>query len=358
MAGTIRAGIIGFGLGGRIFHAPFLQAVDGLELAAILERHGNDAAEAYPGVPIVRSVKELLEQPELELVVVTTPPSTHYQLARQCLEAGKHVVIDKPFTPGSAQALRLIGLARSQKVLLSAYQNRRWDGDFLTLQKLIADGELGRVVSLESRFERFHPGLRPKPWQEQNLPGNGLVHDLGTHLADQALVLFGTPEAVTADIRYDRDQTAVNDGFAIHLHYPRLRVSLYSTLLASVPGPRFVVHGTNGSYVKYGLDPQEPALKSGAAVGGPQWGEEPESAFGKLTRMQNGAAVEHVVPTLPGDYRAYYENVRDAILGHAPLAVPGGQGWRVIRLLELAIESSVRRQTLPCASLDSFSGVP
>lgn len=358
MAGTIRAGVVGFGLGGKIFHAPFLHAIEGLELAAVLQRHGNEAAEAYPGVAIVRTMEEMLAVPELSLVVITTPPSTHFELARRCLEAGKYVVIDKPFTPTSRQAGQLVQIAHARNLVLSAYQNRRWDGDFLTLKKLIAEGELGRVTSLESRFERFHPGLRPKPWQEENAPGNGLVHDLGVHLADQALVLFGAPEAVMADVRYDRDRTAVNDAFAIHLHYPRLRVSLYSSLIACAPGPRFVAHGTEGSYVKYGLDPQEPALKAGAKLGGPHWGEEPESSWGKLTKMQNGAAIERTVPTLPGDYRKYYENVRDAILasttgGHASLAVPGEQGWRVIRLLELAIESSQRRQTIPCASLDA-----
>ena len=358
MARTIRAGVIGFGLGGRIFHAPFLQAVEGLELAAILERHGESAREAYPDVAIARTLEELLAQPELSLVVVTTPPATHFDMARRCLEAGKHVIIDKPFVASSAQARLLIELARTRGLLLSAYQNRRWDGDFLTLQKLIADGELGRLVSLESRFERYSPGPRSKPWQEENLPGNGLLHDLGPHLADQALALFGTPESVTADIRYDRDRTAVNDGFAMHLKYPRLRVSLYGTLLAPVAGPRFVVHGTSGSYVKYGLDPQEPALKAGAKLGGSHWGQdwgrEPEAAWGKLTAIQNGVAAQRTVPTLAGDYRRYYENVRDAILGRAALAVPGEQGWRVIRLLELAIESSVRGRTMPCAVLDEF----
>jgi scyllo-inositol 2-dehydrogenase (NADP+) len=352
MAQTIRAGVIGFGLGGRIFHAPFLHAIDGFELAAILERHGDAAAQAYPGVAIARTLEELLALSDLSLVVVTTPPATHYELARQCLEAGKHVVIDKPFTATSEQGRELIELARAHNLVLSAYQNRRWDGDFLTLQQLIDAGELGRLVTLESRFERYHPGLRAKPWQERNEPGNGIVHDLGAHLVDQALVLFGTPETVQADVRHDRDQTAVNDAFAIHLHYPRLRVSLYSTMLARVPGPRFVAHGTNGSYVKYGLDPQEQALKDGAVLGGPHWGEEPESAWGTLTTTENGVPVARLVPTLPGDYRLYYENVRDAILGRAPLAVPGEQGLRVIRLLELAFESSERKCAVSCEPLD------
>lgn len=353
MARKVRAGVVGFGLGGRIFHAPFLQAVEGLELAAILQRKGDDAARAYPSVPVVRSMEQLLAQPELALVVITTPPSTHFELAEQALLANKHVVIDKPFVATSDQARQLIELARARNRVLSAYQNRRWDGDFLTLQKLIVAGDLGRLVSLESRFERHHPGLRPKDWQEKNVPGNGLLHDLGAHLVDQSLALFGTPRSIVADIRYDRDQTAVNDAFTIHLHYPRLRVALYSTMLACAPGPRFVAHGTSGSYVKYGLDPQEPALKGGAVLGGPHWGQEPESAWGTLTTVEDGIPAARRVPTLPGDYRRYYENVRDAILGTAPLAVPGEQGWRVIRLLELALESSEKQQALPCASLDA-----
>jgi predicted dehydrogenase len=355
MASTIRGAVIGFGLGGKIFHAPFLHAIDGLELAAIQARsHGKEAAAAYPGVPIVGSLAEVLAQPDLSLVVITTPPSTHFDLARQCLEAGKHVVIDKPFVPTSRQAAQLVRIAHARGLVLSAYQNRRWDGDFLTLRKLIEGGKLGRLTCLESRFERYHPGPRPKIWQEKNLPGNGLLHDLGAHLGDQALTLFGTPISVVADIRYDRNQTAVNDGFAVHLEYPRLRVSLYSSLLTPVAGARFVAHGTEGSYIKYGVDPQEPALKEGAVLGGPHWGEEPESAWGKLTTIKNGAPVEKAVPTLAGDYRKYYENVRDAIWGRAPLAVPGTDGWRIIRLLEMAIESSTRGVRIPCHSLDAI----
>ncbi len=353
MAQTIHGGVIGFGLGGRIFHAPFLHAIDGLELTAILQRQGDAAAQAYPHVRIVRSMQELLAQKDLDLIVISTPPATHFDLARQALEADKHVVLDKPFVATSKEARQLIELARARKRVLSVYQNRRWDGDFLTLKKLLASGELGRVVSMETRFERYRPAVRANGWQEQDVPGNGLVHDIGAHLADQALVLFGTPESVCADVRYDREGTVVNDGFAIHLRYPRLRVSMYATLIACAPGPRYVLHGTNGSYVKYGLDPQEDALKGGATLGGPHWGEEAESAWGKLTTMQDGVAKERPWPTLPGDYRRYYENVRDAILGRAPLAVPAEQGWRTIRLLERAIESSQQKRAISCDPLDT-----
>lgn len=352
MSRTIRAGVVGFGLGGSIFHAPFLHAIDGFELAAILQPHGDTAAQSYPNVSIVRSMAELVAQPDLDLIAISTPPSTHFELARQALQANKHVVIDKPFVATSDQARQLIELARTRNLTLSAYQNRRWDGDFLTLQGLIAGGELGRIVSLESRFERYHPGVRPKKWQEKNLPGNGILYDLGSHLADQALVLFGTPEAIFADVRYDRDVTDINDAFTIYLFYPGVRVLLKASLLARAAGPRFVLHGTLGSYVKYGLDPQEQAMKDGMTLTDPHWGEEPEANWGKLTTTQDGEAVERRVPTVPGDYRKYYENIRDAILGLAPLAVKPEHGWRTMRLLEMAIESSAQRCSVPCGPLD------
>jgi scyllo-inositol 2-dehydrogenase (NADP+) len=350
---TIRAGLVGFGHGGSIFHAPFLHAIDGLELAAILQRHGDTAAQAYPGVAIVRSIRELLALPDIDLVVISTPPSTHFELAYQALEANKHVVLDKPFVATSEEARQLIDLARARNRVLSVYQNCRWDGDFMTLQQVLASNELGRLVTFESRYDRYRPGPRTKPWQEKTSPGNGVLHDLGAHLVDQALVLFGTPEAIVADVRLERDLAVVNDAFTLCLYYPRLRVWLSSTMLARTPGPRFVAHGTLGSFVKYGLDPQERALQSGATLGGPHWGEEPEANWGTLATTRDGHPVEPRIPTLPGDYRKYYENLRDAIWGVAPLAVTAEQGWRTIRLLELALESSAHHCAISCASLDA-----
>ena len=344
---TIRAGLVGFGHGGTIFHAPFLQAVDGLELTAILQRQGDSAAQAYPGVAIARRMPELLAQPDLDLIVISTPPSTHFELAVQALEANKHVVLDKPFVATSDEARQLIELARARNRILSIYQNCRWDGDFNTIQQILASSELGRLVTFESRYDRYRPGPRTKPWQEKTLPGNGVLHDLAAHLVDQALVLFGTPEAVLADVRLERDVAVVNDAFTVYLYYPGLRVLLSSTMLARTAGPRFVAHGTLGSFVKYGLDPQERALQGGATLGGPHWGEDPEANWGTLATMQDGQPVERRIATLPGDYRKYYENVRDAIWGVAPLAVTAEQGWRTIRLLELALESSAARCAIP-----------
>ena len=349
---TIRAGLVGFGHGGTIFHAPFLNAIDGLELAAILQRLGDSAAQAYPGVAIARSMDELLAQPNLDLIVISTPPSTHFELAVQALEADKHVVLDKPFVATSDEARQLIELTRARHRILSVYQNCRWDGDFKTLQKILASEELGRLVTLESRYDRYRPGPRTKPWQEKSLPGNGVLHDLAAHLVDQALMLFGTPEAIIADVRLERDVAVVNDAFTLCLHYPRLRVWLSSTMLARTPEPRFVAHGTLGSFVKYGLDPQERALQGGATLGGPHWGEDAEASWGTLATMRDGQPVERRIPTIPGDYRKYYENVRDAIWGIAPMAVTAEQGWRTIRLLELALESSAARCAISCASLD------
>jgi predicted dehydrogenase len=350
---AIRAGLVGFGHGGSIFHAPFLHTIDGLELAAILQRHGDTATQAYPGVAIVRSMQGLLALPDLDLVVISTPPSTHFELAYQALEANKHVVLDKPFVATSDEARQLIELARARNRILSVYQNCRWDGDFMTLRQVLTGGELGRLVTFESRHDRFRPGPRTKPWQEKTLPGNGVLHDLGAHLVDQALVLFGTPESIVADVRLERDLAVVNDAFTIYLYYSRLRVMLSSTMLARTAGPRFVAHGTLGSYVKYGLDPQERALQGGAALGGPHWGEEPEANWGTLATMDDGFAFERCIPTLPGDYRKYYENVRDAIWGVAPVAVTAEQGWRTIRLLELALESSAARCAVSCEGLDA-----
>jgi scyllo-inositol 2-dehydrogenase (NADP+) len=350
---TIRAGLVGFGHGGTIFHAPFLHTIHGLELAAILQRHGDSAAQIYPSAAIVRNMDELLAVPDLDLVVISTPPSTHFELGRQALEAGKHVVLDKPFVATSDEGRQLIELARVRNRILSVYQNCRWDGDFMTLQQVLTGGELGRLVTLESRYDRYRPGPRTKPWQEKTLPGNGVLHDLGAHLVDQALVLFGTPESIVADVRLERDLAVVNDAFTLCLHYPRLRVWLSSTMLARTAGPRFVAHGTLGSYVKFGLDPQERALQGGATLGGPHWGEEPEANWGTLATTNDGHGVERRVPTLPGDYRMYYENVRDAIWGVARLAVTPEQGWRTIRLLELALESSARRCAVSCAGLDA-----
>lgn len=352
----VSVGIIGFGLAGRIFHAPFIRAVPGLHLAAIVQRTGNSAAEAYPesttGVRVLRDTEDLLADASIRLVVIGTPNSTHFDLAQKCLLAGKDVVVDKPLTATSAEARRLIELAESKGRLLIPFHNRRWDGDFLTVQQLIASDKLGRLVTFESHFDRYRPIPRAATWKETSDAANGLLFDLGPHLVDQAFVLFGVPEAITADIRYDRDNSQIEDAFDITLHYPRMRAILRSTMIAATAAPRFMLHGTHGSYVKYGLDPQEPTLIAGTRSIDDTWLNEPESAWGTLRLAPDIHKPEQIVtatvPTICGDYRNYYANVRDALNGTAPLAVKPHDAYRTIRLLELARESSHKRCTITC----------
>jgi len=343
----IPVGLIGFGSASRVFHAPVISATQGLELAAVVERHGDTASRLYPAVRVFRDAASLFDSGAVRLVVVATPNATHFDLARQALLTGHDVVVDKPFTSSYEEGRELSRLASSLARLLSVFQNRRWDGDFLTVRRLIESGILGRVTLFESRFDRYRPARRTSSWRETEGPGAGLLFDLGPHLIDQALVLFGLPEAVTADVRTERDDAVVDDAFDVVLHYPGIRAILRAGMLACDPAPRFRVQGTQGSYTKHGLDPQENALKAGGVPGSPGWGEEDESLWGTLATASAGGLIQkRTVRTEPGNYLRYYANVRDAIVGAAPLGVGPHDGCRVIRILELARESSRLRRTL------------
>ncbi len=340
-------GLIGFGFAGRTFHAPVIAAVEGLRLAAILQRHGTEAEQAYPTARVVRSLDELLAIDSVRLVVIATTNTTHFELARQCLLAGRDVVIDKPFTTTLAEAAELVDLAEAKQRLLSVYQNRRWDGDFLTVRQLLGEGKLGRIVLFESHFDRFRQQPKADAWRERPEPGSGLLYDLGPHLIDQAMELFGVPAALSADVRIERDGATVDDAFDIVLYYPEMRALLRADVLASTPTPRFLIHGTQGGYLKYGLDPQEDALKRGDTPMDESWGQDGPDRWGTLHLAQGNSLEAKKFPTARGDYRKYYENVRDAVLGDAPLAVTPQHALRVMRALELAVESSRQRRVLP-----------
>jgi scyllo-inositol 2-dehydrogenase (NADP+) len=336
----IQVGVVGFGLAGRVFHTAIIAATPGLDLACVVERRGDEAARAYPGVRVARSVEEMLGDVGVQLVVIATPSYAHFEIARQCLREQRHVVVDKPFTLTSAEAAELIHLARERKLLLAPYQNRRWDGDFQTVRALIAGGELGRLVTFESHFDRFRAEPRRNVWRESGGPGSGLFFDLGPHLIDQALTLFGAPAQVSADIRIDRENGAADDAFDLRLEYMiprRLTVLLRSTLTARISGPRFLLHGTEGSFIKWGLDPQEDQIKGGMAAGAPAYGREDENLWGELV-LADGA--RRRIPTERGDYCGFYANVRDTLLGKAELAVRPEHAWRTARIIELARESS------------------
>lgn len=343
----INAGLVGFGFAGKTFHAPFIQAVPGLRLAAIVQRKGEEAARVYPEAKLVRSIEDLLADSTIDLIVVATPNQSHFQLAKQSLEHGRHVVIDKPFTTTSAEANELVSLAEAQGKVLSVYFNRRWDGDFQTVRKLLSDGSLGRVVSFESHFDRFRPELKQSAWREQNAPGSGVLFDLGSHLIDQAMTLFGIPSAVEADVRMERSGAAVDDAFDVMLIYPDKRALLRATMLANISGARFTLHGTEGSYVKYGMDPQEDALKAGQTPSHNEWGKESEENWGKLSIAVGVKNQVRRIPTLAGDYRKFYENVRDAIEKGEPVAVKPTEALNVMIGLELALQSSREGRRIP-----------
>ena len=347
----LRVGLIGFGLAGQAFHAPTIRGTAGMELACILERSRSLAQQKYPGVRVARTLEELLADETIRLVVVATPNTSHFDLARQCMMAGRDVVVDKPFTTTTQEARELIHIAGQQKRLLAVYHNRRWDGDFATVKKLIASGTLGRLVAYESHYDRFRPQLRPSAWRERPGPGSGILYDLGPHLIDQAMTLYGLPKSVTADVFAQRDGAQVDDAFDLRFEYPGLRATLRSSMLALAARPRFLLHGMQGSFVKYGMDPQEEFLRRGEFPSGPDWGphwgEDPEEQWGLLSVPEGNSSATKKVKTERGDYRGFYANVRHAIERGEPPAVTAKDGLRSIRAIELALESSRERRTVP-----------
>ena len=344
----IEVGLVGFGLAGRAFHAPVIRAVPGLHLAAIVQRSGTEAAEKYPDVRIVRSLEGLLSLSEIRLIVIATPNETHYPFARQCLEAGRDVVVDKPFTTSLEDAVSLVQLAKHAKRLLTVYQNRRYDGDFQAIRQHVEAGALGRILRFETTYDRFRPQLKPGAWREAARLGSGILFDIAPHLIDHALVLFGSPEAVTADVRIERENAVTDDAFDITLHYSNgMRAVLRSSILAAAPRPRFVLLGTRGSFVKQTFDPQEMNLRRGYIPEDKPWGFEPEVDWGVLTVPAGESFERRRIPSAACDYRDYYSNVRDTLLGRATQAISPESALDVMRILELARASSQKRCTIP-----------
>ena len=348
----IDVGLIGFGLAGRCFHAPVISAVKGLRVAAILRRTGDSATQLYPDARLVRTPDDLLAIESLKLIVIATPNQSHFPLAKRCLEAGRHVVVDKPFTLNVAEARELIALANSMNLILTVYHDRRFDADFQGLRKVIDSGELGRITRFESTYDRYRPVPKPGAWREQAGPGSGVFFDLSPHLFDQSFTLLGTPEAITADIRIERTGFTTDDAFDVLLHYPQgVRASLRASMLAASPRPRTVVMAQRGSYLKRDFDPLELTLRSGQIPQGDNWALEKEGNWGELTLVQDGFTTMRRIPSI-GDWRDFYANVRDAILGAAPLLVTPQQILNVMVAMELAMQSSSERRTLPWRHLE------
>ncbi|WP_066794142.1 oxidoreductase [Sphingomonas soli] len=328
----IRAGLIGYGLGGMAFHAPLIHAVPELELAAIATSRADQVHARFPQVRVI-DADALIADPSIELVAISTPNDSHFPLAKAALEAGKHVVIDKPFTNTVAQAEELDALAKARGLVLSAFHNRRWDGDFLTAQALLASGRLGEVLNAELRWDRYRPEVTTA-WRDIPEAGSGILADLGPHLIDQALQLFGTPEALSGDVAVQRPGALTDDYFEIALHYGKRRVILSACRLIAASRPRFSLHGTRGSFVKSGLDPQEPSMKVGGKPG--EQREDP-AFYGVLT---HGDGMTETVPTLEGDYRHYYSGVGQAIAGGGEPPVTAADAILGLRIMDLARQSS------------------
>jgi scyllo-inositol 2-dehydrogenase (NADP+) len=338
---TIDVGLVGFGFAGQVFHAPVIQATDGVRLAAIVSSK-VERDSRYPEVIFVRSVEQMLAIERIRVVVIATPNSSHFEIARQCILGGRDVVVDKPFTTTLQEARLLVQLAAELGRTITVYQNRRWDGDFKTVHNLLEQGILGRVASFESYFDRFRPALKANAWREREEPGAGVLFDLGPHLIDQALALFGIPDAITADVRIEREVARVDDAFDVVLHYKNMRAVIGASMLAASPRPTYHILGTGGSFIKHGMAPQEEALKQGRSPREPNWGTEGPEKWGKMVTPERSEPV----PTLAGDYRGFYENVRDALSGRAELAVTPQQSLNVMQAITLSLESSKRRCTL------------
>jgi predicted dehydrogenase len=334
---TLNVGLVGYGMAGRTFHAPLIQATPGLELSAVVSRDAQAVQAALPGVEVMPKAPALFSRSEIDLVVLATPNDTHFPLAKAALHAGKHLVIDKPFTVTVSEARLLKVQAEKAERLLSVFHNRRWDSDFLTLKALLGAGTLGRVVALESRFDRFRPEVSDR-WRDHHRPGSGIWYDLGPHLLDQMQRLFGTPRAILLELARAREGAEVDDDFLALLEYDGLRVSLQASSLVAEPTPRFRVHGTRGSYVKFGLDPQEAWLKEGRTPA-PGWGEDPLP--GQLTLVEADAKTlsRHDHPSLPGDYLAYYTGIAETLLRGAPPPVGVEEALAVMTLLEAGLDS-------------------
>jgi scyllo-inositol 2-dehydrogenase (NADP+) len=335
---TIGVGLASYGMSGEVFHAPLLSVNPGFEIISIFERTRSLSRERYPQAKIIRNYHELLSDERIELVLVNTPDRFHFEMAREALEAGKHVILEKPFVMDSREGDKLISIAKNQKRLLSVFQNRRWDGDFLTVREILEKGLLGRLVEYEAHFDRYRNFIQQNTWKEDPVAGTGTLFNLGSHLIDQALVLFGKPEHINADIRIQRTGGKIDDAFTLWLGYPEVKVTIKASYLVREPGPRYLLHGTEGSFLKHGIDPQEEALKKGELPGGPAWGREAQEEWGRLN-TEIGA---HNGPykTLPGNYLAYYENIYQALTGKADLEVKAAQANLVVKVIEAAIKSS------------------
>ncbi len=338
MTKPVSVALIGYGFVGKTFHAPLLRCAPGLELAAIVSSRPADVQADLGSVTVLPTLEAALERPDIELVVIGTPNALHHPQAKAALLAGKHVVVDKPFTVTVAEAEDLIATATHVGKLLVPFHNRRWDGDFLTLRGLMAQGRLGQVHEFRARFDRFRPQVRNR-WRESAVPGGGLLYDLGPHLIDQALHLFGPVKSLFADVRKQRAGGITDDSFLLVLDHGAVRSVLSAGMLYTAPTAHFAVYGDAGSYEVLGLDPQEDQMKAGLLPNAPGFGTQPTERWGSFAGIDG---TPHPEPTLPGRYVAFYTGVVAAIRSGAPVPVKAAEAVAGLRIIEQAVGQAAR----------------
>ena len=342
----INVALCSFGMSGKVFHAPFLHVLEGFHLYAVWERSKKQVGELYPDVISYDTYDDLLADDAIELIVVNTPNNTHFEYAKRALLAGKHVVVEKPFTVTVQEGEALIALAKQQNRLLSVYHNRRFDSDYKIVKKVVEEGLLGDLVEVEFHFDRFRQELSPKVHKETPTAGTGALYDLGSHLIDQALQLFGKPQALFADIRIIRPASQVDDYFELLLYYAHFRVRLKCSYLVREPLPAYILHGTKGSFIKSKSDVQETALQAGGKPNTPDWGIEPENERGLLHTEKEGILIREYLPAEQGNYGDYYKGVYDSIRLQKEPPVQAKEGLDVIRIITKAFESNEQKRVI------------
>jgi len=343
----VRTALCSFGMSGWVFHAPFIAINPGFELYAVWERTKNLAETKYPSVKTYRSLEEILEDATIELVVINTPNATHYEYTKKALLAGKHVLVEKPFTITVAEGEELIALAKKVNKLITVYQNRRFDSDYRTVKKIVDEKWLGKIVEAEIHYDRYKEEPGPKLHKETPGPGTGLLYDLGSHLIDQVLQFFGMPEAVFADISIMRTVSKVDDYMELLMYYPGLRARVKSSYMVREALPSYAFHGTKGSFIKARTDVQETMLQASVVPGGADWGVEPDSEKGLLHTEKDGKIIREYVPSVKGNYGDFYDQLYKAIREGAPLPVTAEEGLNIIRVIEAAYESNRQKKVIP-----------
>ena len=342
----INTALLSFGMSGQVFHAPFLKVHEGFNFYAVWERTKSLAQEKYPSVKTYRSLDDLLNDDTIELVVVNTPSVTHYDYTKRCLQANKNVIVEKPFTPTVKEGEELIALARQKNKLLSVYQNRRYDSDYKVVKKVVDENLLGEIIEAEFHYDRYNDQLSYKVHKETATPGVGIVYDLGSHLIDQALQLFGMPHSVFADIDIIRPNSKVDDYFELLMFYHHFRVRIHSSLLVREQLPAYILNGRKGSFIKAKTDVQEVALQAGKIPDTPNWGAEPENEKGLLHTEKDGKIIREYIASFNGNYMEYYEGIYKALRQQQPPPVTAEEGLNVIRIITAAHESSRQKKVV------------